>query len=169
MGLSRRVWADLVFAHPDVDVENPTDEFIAAVLDAGAAMLEVDASERDVLAAYRAVLAGAPDYAWARRVIDRHPSIAVEASVCLDMGIPHSQFLDWDEESQDLAIATAVKRRDLCPAGKHPRDMMGAPDKAKVQRVYCAVCAKEHDLSKRVAESGVDSVGWGMEVTRVGR
>ncbi|MCR6649702.1 MAG: hypothetical protein NVV70_16785 [Cellulomonas sp.] len=168
-GLSRRQWADLRFAHPDDDPADPSDRFIEAVLHAAGVDPDGFVSERDLLAAYREVLAGGPDHAWARRLIDADPTIAVEASVCLDMGVSHDEFLSWSERAQDLAIATALKRRDLCPAGRHPRDVMGNAELVQVARVYCAVCDREHELEKRAADAGMPTSGWSVEVTRVGR
>lgn len=168
-GLSRRQWADLRFAHPDVDPAQPTDDFLEAVLRAADVDPEGFVSERDLLDAYSEVVAAGPDHAPARRLIDADPTLAVEASVCFDMGISHDEFLSWSTRAQDLAIATALKRRDLCPAGRHPRDAMGNAELMQVSRVYCAVCDKEHELEKRAADAGLPTSGWSVEVTRVGR
>lgn len=169
----RAVWAGLRFAHPSADPMNPTDDFAQAVIAAGGGDPDVwvQGTESEALTAYRTALAGlVPDHTWATELLDRDPSIATDVAVCVDMGIPYSQFLAWDEGDQDLAIATVLRRANTCPAGKHPREAMADPDAVVLSRVHCAACAREHDIEQQFSEAPDDMrVGWSVEVTRVPR
>lgn len=169
----RAVWAGLRFAHPSVDPTNPSDDFAQAVIAAAGHDPDVwvVGTESEALTAYRVALAAVmPDHGWADDLIGRDPSIATDVSVCVDMGIPYSTFLAWDEADQDLAIATVLRRRDTCPAGRHPREAMSDPDAVVLSRVHCAACANEHDIEERFRDAPDDMrIGWSVEVTRVPR
>lgn len=167
--LSRQQWADLRFAHPCRDLANPTDEFAQALITAtgGDPDVWVTGGTTDALTAYREALACRPGFEEAARLLEVAPEVEVEVRVCLDAGIPYSAFLAWDERSQDLALAAAVKRANTCPVG-HPRDAMGNPDLVNVTRVYCAVCAQVHEVEAKVAQLSDDHrIGWHTEVSRV--
>jgi len=169
----RAVWFRLRQDHPAVDPKDPSDDFAQAVLAAAGMdpLVWETGTETEALRAYnRALTVVLPDHTWAADLIDQDPVIAVEASVCVDMGISHAQFLTWPEASQDLAIATVLARRDLCPAGKHPRAAMTDPDAVTITRAYCAACAHEHHLEEQYHDAPPDlRVGWALEVTRVPR
>ncbi len=164
--LSRREWADLRFAHLDVDPQDPTDGFAQALIAAvgGDPDVWVTGTETEALAAYKAALELMPDHRWATRVLELDPVLAVEVSVCNEMGIDHDTFLTWPARSQDLAIASALKRRDTCPAGKHPRAAMGDPDVLTIRRVFCGACAKEHEIDEAFRDASPDhKIGWSIE------
>ncbi|MCK9929319.1 hypothetical protein MXD62_19405 [Frankia sp. Mgl5] len=48
-------------------------------------------------------------------MIRADPRLREELRLCLQMGIPHSRFLGWDELDQDKAIAYAAYEREACP------------------------------------------------------
>lgn len=170
---TRRVWADLRFAHPAVDPAEPTDEFAQAVIAAAGGDPDVweTGGETDALTAYQRALRDlVPDHTWAVDALARDPLLALEVEVCADLGIPHDTFLDWPERSQDLAIARHIRHADVCPAGRHPREAMTDPDAVDIHRVYCAACAREHELDERLKDAPPDmTVGWFTEVRRVPR
>lgn len=164
--LSRREWAELSFAHPGVDLADPTDAFAQALIQAVGGDPDVweTGTETEALTAYRAALELLPDHRWATRALADDPILAVEVAVCTDMGIAHETFLDWPARSQDLAIATVLKRRDTCPSGRHPREAMTDPDVLVIKRVHCAACAKEHQIDEQFRDAPPDhKVGWSIE------
>lgn len=168
MPSTRRVWAGLRAAHPDVDPADPTDEWAQAVIAAAGANPDVweTGGEAEALTAYRVALSKVmPDHTWATALLDADPTTAVEIRLCNTIGIPHEEFLDWPDDSADLAIASLLKERDTCQHG-HPREAMNDPTRVEIKRVYCAVCAAVHELDKTFRDKGDDyNVGWHTEVT----
>jgi len=174
--VSRRQWAELRFAHPGVDPTDPTDEFAVELLNLADEDPDVweTGSEADALHAYeRALRVALPDYTWASEALDEDENLAVEVSVCNELGISHDAFLDWPARSQDLAIAAAIRSRNTCHAG-HPREAMTDPSLMQIKREHCATCARAEEFEDHIrAQSetaGPDFTrGWHTEVTRVPR
>jgi len=169
MASTRRVWAGLRSAHPGADPANPTDEWAQDVIAAAGADPDVwvTGGEGEALTTYRAALAKVmPDHTWATDLLKADPTTAVELRLCNTLGIPHEVFLDWPDDSADLAIASMLAERDTCQHG-HPREAMNNPALVEIKRVYCAVCAAVHELEKKTSAQGEDyTVGWHTEVTR---
>lgn len=172
--VSRREWAELRFAHPGVDPADPTDAFAVQVLRL-AGMDPVaweQGGEREAIDAYQlALLSVMPDHSWATTALREDANLAVEVSVCNELGISHDTFLDWSDRAQDLALASAIEGRNTCHAG-HPREAMTDKDLMQIARVHCATCAEVEafdEAIRRQAESmGPDYTrGWHTEVTRV--
>lgn len=170
--LSRREWAELCFAHPDVDLSNPTDEFAVDLLEAVGADPDVweSGGETEARETYlRALNLAQPDRSWAFDALDGDANLAVEVALCNELGVAHSTFLGWPDRDQDLAFASAVRKADTCPAG-HPREAMTNPDLMRVHRVHCAVCARTEELNEAFREATPEARrGFHVEVTRVPR
>jgi hypothetical protein len=168
MASTRRVWAGLRATHPDVDPADPTDDWAQAVIAAAGADPDVweTGGQSEALGAYRAALAKVmPDHTWATDLLKADPITAVELRLCNTLGIPHEEFLDWPDDSADLAIASLLAERDTCQHG-HPREAMNDVSRVEIKRVYCAVCARVHDLEKQFRDKPEDyTVGWHTEVT----
>jgi|GEM_PF-3043852 len=174
--VSRRQWAELRFAHPGVDPTDPTDEFAVDLLALAGQDPDVweTGTESEALAAYETALTrAAPDYRWALEALDEDANLAVEVSVCNELGISHDAFLDWPARSQDLAIASAIQSRNTCHAG-HPRAAMTDPSLMRIKREYCATCAKYDEFEAHIRAQAETmgpefTRGWHTEVTSVPR
>ena len=170
--LSRREWVDLRVAHPDVDPADPTDEFATALLDA----VGVDpgvwehGGESEASRTYAAALGmTARDVQWMVDLILTDPAVGLMVRVCAEQGVPLDEFLGWSDLSQDAALAWAVLQGNRCPAG-HPGEGMDDPDAVNITRVFCATCARVHEMNKSFESAGEDArVGWHTEVNRVVR
>lgn len=170
--VSRREWAELRFAHPGVDLANPSDDFATALLTLAGLDPDVwvHGGEQDAIDAYRLALSAArPDITWALEAIDADADLAVEVTVCNDLGISHDEFLTWPARSQDLAIAAALRKANTCSNG-HPREAMNDASLVTVARAYCAVCAAVEELNEKFRDLPVEyHRGFTTEVTRVPR
>jgi hypothetical protein len=72
----------------------------------------------------------------------------MEMDYCVPLGIPHSQFLRWDTDDQDKALAHMVLTRTTCgKCGTIPEDWLDSEGKElddppyKVSSRYCPGCA----------------------------
>ncbi len=168
MPSTRRVWAGLRAVHPDVDPANPTDEWAQDVIAAagGDPTVWETGGESEALTAYRIALTTVmPDHTWATAALKADPTTAVEVRLCNMLGISHEAFLNWPDDSADLAIASMLAERDTCQYG-HPRAAMNDPDRVHIERVYCAVCARVHEIEAKFRDAPEDyRVGWHVEVT----
>lgn len=169
--LSRREWVDLVCTHPCPDPANPTDEFAQALIEAtgGDPDVWVHGTETEALEAYEVAWGKRPDHRWATTFLEGHPDVHLELNLCTEAGIPYTQFLGWDAQSQDLFIAAGLLRADTCPRG-HSRALQVDEDASRAERVRCAACAHAEDLDRLVAKAtehapeSKDRMGWTTRV-----
>lgn len=77
-------------------------------------------------------------------------------SYCAPIGLPHSQFLSWDQDDQDKALAFTVEQRRACSGcgtvtddwfDEEGQDRVIPPYVAKTK--YCPGC---HELADTQAE-----------------
>lgn len=166
--VSRAVWSGLLLDHPAVDLADPPDAFAEALIGAagGDAAAWTDGTETEAFEAYSAALGEIPDSSWARDALHGAPQVYAEVTLCLELGIPYSEFLAWDARSQDLALEAAFLRRDTCARG-HARELMADPGASKVVRVHCAACEQSARMEKALANAPEDlTLGWSTEVHR---
>jgi hypothetical protein len=172
VGVSRREWVALRVAHPTVDptdLHKVPDDLAMALIAANGEDPAVweQGGEDEALRAYaRALTSVVPDLSGWTEVLKRDASIALMVRTAFEAGVSLDTFLSWPQDSQDAAMALVALRGDTCPAG-HPAEGMADPEAVQIKRVYCATCARVHDLEKRVRDMDEDArVGWHVEVTR---
>lgn len=169
--LSRREWVDLVSTHPCPDPANPSDEFAQALIEAtgGDPGVWEHGTETEALTAYEEAWGKRPDHRWATSFLEDHPDIHMEVSACLEAGIPHEVFLQWDTRSQDLFLAASLLKADTCPRG-HSKQLQVEDEASKAERVRCAACAHAEHLDQLVAENRTNTpdtkayLGWSTRV-----
>lgn len=92
----------------------------------------------------------------------------------MPLGIPHSAFLAWDEDDQDLALAWNLYRASGCPqCGLHDdewRDERGRdvnPPPYEVVTLRCAWCKAMSDFkrSSEIKDSDTESLRFGWKRT----
>lgn len=54
---------------------------------------------------------------WAVRRLKGNSRLMAEVQASMRAGISHAQFLEWPDDSQDLAIALSIVENDRCPGG----------------------------------------------------
>jgi hypothetical protein len=70
------------------------------------------------------------------------------------IGLPHSQFLSWDETDQDKALAFMRDRRNRCPGcGTHEDEWERDPDAYVGWHESCPGCARLEQESENVSDS----------------
>ena len=87
---------------------------------------------------------GRPEFYLARLREDRR--LRAELDYCAPRGIPHSDFLNWEQDDQDKALAWQVDEADKCP-GCGTRSYEA--DDYEVGKITCRVCK---DISIRGGE-----------------
>lgn len=72
----------------------------------------------------------------------------MELDYCVPLGIPHSKFLEWEEDDQDKAVAWTIENRSLCKrCGTKPHEWLDEEGKEVVPPPYeatdrrCLGCA----------------------------
>jgi hypothetical protein len=91
----------------------------------------------------------------------------MELDYCVPLGIPHSTFLQWDEEDQDKAIAWSIEERSRCSrCGTKPQDWLDErgrvleppPYRATDRRCYgCATLDSHREEIPGDLRSSVDA------------
>lgn len=89
---------------------------------------------------------------WAMNRIDTDDRLAVELRLCQEMSLSHSQFTEWSERDQDLALASFIKASDRCPGCGGPAEAMKDPTKAKVQASTCLMCTEYQHIQREIPE-----------------
>lgn len=83
---------------------------------------------------------------------------------CGPKGIPHSVFLDWDEEDQGKALAHLLHKANQCPrCGQFPEDWIDEEGRLRIptpkiaQTVACNACSVVQDRQKMIEKENQDS------------
>lgn len=88
-------------------------------------------------------------YPFYRNRLRVDPSFRLEISYCVDKGIPHEDFLDWDVESRAKVIAYLMEMAETCQlcgtAGWEWEENRYAYD---VEEVFCPGCYRKEVSSE---------------------
>jgi hypothetical protein len=160
--LGRREWAELRFAHPGVDLTDPSDEFAVGLIAAThdipadqARQVWEDGTESEALGTYQAALRmGVPSHEWARDLLHADARLAVEVRLCNRAGISHDAFLSWSDRAQDLAVASFLDEVSHCTRCGASAEAMKNPELARIEVEECWMCRLKEPLDKRLSESG---------------
>lgn len=96
---------------------------------------------------------------WAYRLL-HDPTFALEMRLCKEWGIPHSQFLEWDETDRAKAIAHHLHEGQRCgQCGIHPAewDPEEYPPPFESELRTCPGCEELAKRRRHLQEQGKSS------------
>lgn len=99
---------------------------------------------------------------WDRR-------LAEELAYCVPLGLPHSEFLGWDETDRDKAIAWLAEQRETCDrCGTRESDWVHdgkalTPPKWDVDTYRCPGCAQIDRLARSIPDEA-DRAGLSIRI-----
>lgn len=80
-----------------------------------------------------------------------------ELDYCVPLGIPHSVFLDWDEDDQDKALWWTANKRLTCEScGTRPEEWEKDSEAYTGYTDRCQGCRELHLRRKDLADLGED-------------
>lgn len=89
---------------------------------------------------------------WAVRALSTNSRLLAEVQAAARLGIPHSTFVAWSVEDQDLAIALGLAENDRCPGGCGvTRAEMQDPTAYKVVTSRCVWCQQLNAAREEMA------------------
>lgn len=88
------------------------------------------------------------------------PQLLGELEYCVPLGIPHSEFLGWDEDDQDKAVAYGQYQRTKCDGCGTAREDWTHPDAYIADVEICPGCERlEQERENDVAKARGAKVG----------